>query len=163
MSGRERVVQWEDPAIGQAVMPAVSGMDYLQAMIRGDVPPPPAARLLNFMLTEATPGRAVFTCEPDESLYNGIGTVHGGVICTLLDSAIGCAAQTLLPQGTAGTTIELSVNFLRAIRQEGGTLTCTGTVAKSGSRVSFASAELTDESGTVLATATSSLLMFSVA
>ena len=90
-----RTVSWHDPAKPAAVGLRMPGIDYLRAMVNGDVPPPPIAQLLQFDLVEADPGRVVFTCMPDASAYNPIGAVHGGLVCTLLDSvaAVPCTAR----------------------------------------------------------------------
>ena len=91
------------------------GIDYMQAVIRGDLPAPPdRAPRCSSHLVEAEVGRAVFTCTPDESVYNPIGAVHGGLVCTLLDSAAGCALHMMLPQGKAYTSVEIKVSCLKA-------------------------------------------------
>ena len=140
----------------------MSGMAYIRALLDGSVPPPPIAELMRMMLTDADVGTATFTCEPDESHYNPIGTVHGGLVCTLLDSAVGCAVQTTLPQGKGYTSVEIKVNYLRPVHAHTGTLTCVGTVTKPGSRVAFAEGSVTDSEGRLLATASSTLLVFDV-
>ena len=99
---------------------------------------------MQFALVEAEVGRAVFTCTPDESVYNPIGAVHGGLVCTLLDSAAGCALHTTLPQGKGYTSVEIKVNYLKAVRASSGLLTATGTVIKAGARVGFTEAVVTD-------------------
>lgn len=162
MTERRRIVEWEDPAPGVALMPTLSGLDYLRAMIDGALPPPPIARLMDMTLVDAGPGTATFVCEPDESHYNPIGTVHGGLVCTLLDSVLGCAVQTTLPQGQGYTSIEIKVNYLRPVRAGSGPLTCVGTVTKPGNRVAFADGVVTDASGKTVATATGSLLVFPI-
>jgi len=162
MTERTRTVQWEDPAPAVTVMPTMSGLDYLRAMIAGELPPPPIANLMGMTLTEAETGRAVFVCEPDESHYNPIGTVHGGLVCTLLDSVLGCAVQSTLPQGQGYTSIEIKVNYLRPVLAGSGPLTCVGTVTKPGNRVAFADGVVTDGSGKTVATATGSLLVFPI-
>jgi uncharacterized protein (TIGR00369 family) len=144
-------------------MPTMSGLDYLRAMIAGELPPPPIASLMDMTLVEAAPGTATFICEPDESHYNPIGTVHGGLVCTLLDSALGCAVQTTLPQGQGYTSIEIKVNYLRPVLAGSGRLTCVATVTKPGNRVAFADGVVTDASGKTVATATGSLLVFPIA
>jgi uncharacterized protein (TIGR00369 family) len=143
-------------------MPTMSGLDYLLAMIAGELPPPPIASLMDMTLVEAAPGTATFICEPDESHYNPIGTVHGGLVCTLLDSALGCAVQTTLPQGQGYTSIEITVNYLRPVLAGSGRLTCVATVTKPGNRVAFADGVVTDASGKTVATATGSLLVFPI-
>ena len=115
---------------------------------------------MEFAIVEADEGRVVFSCQPDESAYNPIGAIHGGLVCTLLDSVTGCAVHSTLPQGKGYTSIEIKVNYLKAVRTSSGPLTATGTVVKSGSRVGFAEGVVTDASGAVVATASSTLLIF---
>ncbi|MGX9792527.1 PaaI family thioesterase [Mycobacterium sp. MMS18-G62] len=159
---RSRTVTWHEPDPTTAKGLTMAGIDYLRAMAEGELPQPPIAGLLQFDLVEVEHGRAVFTCVPDESAYNPIGAVHGGLICTLLDSVTGCAVHTTLPQGKGYTSVEIKVNYLKAVRLSSGLLTATGTVVKAGSRVGFAEGVVTDGSGAVVATATSTLLIFDV-
>ncbi|WP_169582745.1 MULTISPECIES: PaaI family thioesterase [Microbacterium] len=156
---RSRTVEWEDPAPPLAASRAMDGLTYLRALIAGELPPPPIARLLDFTLVSAEPGEAVFECEPREFHYNVLGVVHGGVACTLLDTVVGCAAHTTLPAGVGYTSIDLTVSYLRPILSTTGMLRARGRVVKGGSRVIFAEGVLEDASGTALATATSSLLV----
>lgn len=157
---RETVVSWDDPKIGLAEMPKLDGIVYLQKMMSGELPGPPIGSHFNMSLVEVGEGTATFNCDPDESHYNPIGMVHGGLACTLLDSALGCAAHTLLPAGTGYTSIEIKINYLRPIHADSGPLTCVGRVVKPGRRVSFAEGEITDSAGKVVATASGSLLIF---
>jgi len=159
-AARSRLVEWRDPSIGAAAMPGLAGIDYLRQMIAGELPPPPIGELVGMDLVSVGEGTATFTCLPNESHYNPIGMVHGGLVCTLLDSAAGCAVQTTLPAGVGYTSIELKVSYLRPLRHDSGLITCTGTVVKPGRRVAFAEATVTDASGALIATATSSLLVF---
>jgi uncharacterized protein (TIGR00369 family) len=105
------------------------------------------------------PGRAVFTCAPDDSMRNTAGAVHGGVAYMMLDTVAGCALQTMLPTGKTFASVEMKVNCLKAILLKGGLLTATGTVVKSGSRVAFAECVMSDESGGLVATASSTLMI----
>ena len=157
---RSKVVSWHDPAPTAAAGLAMPGIDYLRAMIDGTLPPPPISGLMDFTMKQADPGRVVFTCRPDESAYNPIGAIHGGLVCTLLDSVLGCALHSTLPQGKGYTSIEIKVNYLKAIRLSSGLLTATGTVVKAGSRVGFTEGVVTDAAGSVVATASSTLLVF---
>ena len=159
-SQRSRTVTWHEPGPSTAKGMTMSGIDYLRAMVAGELPQPPIAGLLRFSITSADPGRVVFTCQPDESAYNPIGAVHGGLVCTLLDSVTGCAIHSTLPQGKGYTSVEIKVNYLKAVRLNSGVLTATGTVVKAGSRVGFAEGVITDAGGAVVATATSTLLVF---
>ena len=157
---RSRTVTWHEPGPSTAKGLSMPGVDYLRAMAAGELPQPPIAGLMQFEIVEADPGRVVFTCRPDESAYNPIGAVHGGVVCTLLDSVTGCAIHSTLPQGKGYTSVEIKVNYLKAVRLSSGLLTATGTVVKAGSRVGFAEGVITDEGGAAVATATSTLLVF---
>ncbi len=157
---RSKVVSWHDPAPTTSAGLTMAGLDYLRAMIDGTLPPPPISGLMEFGMTSAEPGRVVFTCRPDESAYNPIGAVHGGLVCTLLDSVAGCAMHSTLPQGKGYTSIEIKVSYLKAVRASSGLLTATGTVIKSGARVGFTEGVVTDATGAVVATASSTLLVF---
>jgi uncharacterized protein (TIGR00369 family) len=157
---RSKVVSWHDPAPTTATGLAMAGIDYMRAMVDGILPMPPIAGLMEFDMAAADPGLVVFTCKPDESVFNPIGAIHGGLVCTLLDSVAGCALHSTLPQGKGYTSIEIKVNYLKAVRLSSGLLTATGTVVKSGSRVGFTEGVVTDADGAVLATATSTLLVF---
>jgi uncharacterized protein (TIGR00369 family) len=157
---RSRTVTWHDPGPSTAKGLSMAGVDYLQAMIDGELPPPPISGLLQFAVVSAEPGRVVFTCQPDESAYNPIGAIHGGLVCALLDSVTGCAVHSTLPQGKGYTSVEIKVNYLKSVRLSSGELTATGTVVKAGSRVGFAEGVVTDATGAVVATATSTLLIF---
>ena len=93
-------------------------------------------------------------------MYNPLGIVHGGAMCTLLDTATGCALHTTLPKGVSYTSVEIKVNYLKAVTADSGTLTAVGTVVKAGSRIGFAEANISDAAGKLVATATSTLLIF---
>jgi uncharacterized protein (TIGR00369 family) len=157
---RSKVVTWHDPAPTTAKGLSMAGVDYLRAIVDGTLPPPPISGLMTFAMASVEPGRVVFTCEPDDSAYNPIGAVHGGLVCTLLDSVAGCALHSTLPQGKGYTSIEIKVNYLKGVRTSSGPLTAIGTVVKAGSRVGFTEGVVTDASGAIVATATSTLLVF---
>ena len=159
---RSRVVTWEDPLIGAEQAKTMSGLEYIQALIDGSIPPPPIVNLMNMRAVSAEVGKATFTCEPNESHYNPIGTVHGGLVCTLLDSVAGCAAQTTLPKGQAYTSLEIKVSYLRPVTAQTGTLTAVGIVTKPGRRAAFVDATVTDDQGRLIATASSTLLIFPI-
>jgi uncharacterized protein (TIGR00369 family) len=156
---RSRTVTWYDPAVTATEGARLSGIEHLQAMIDGTLPPPPIVSLTNAALVEVGDGLARFTCTPDESLYNPIGVVHGGLVCTLLDSAAGCAVQSKLPAGVGYTSLEIKVNYLRAVHASSGPLEALGTVVRAGRRVAVAEAEVRDASGVLVATASSTCLV----
>src|SRR5579884_3118321 len=137
-------VRWYDPLILAAAGPERSGREFLQAIIDRRLPPPPIATLVGTELAAIGEGEAVFRCTPDESTYNPIVMVHGGLLCTLLDSAAGCAVQTLLPAGDG--TIELKVSFLKPRQANSGQIEVHGHAVRVGSRVAFAEAHARDES-----------------
>ncbi|GAB2449310.1 uncharacterized protein (TIGR00369 family) [Conyzicola lurida] len=159
---RSRTIEWDDPMIGATKATTMPGLDYLQAMIDGEIPPPPIVTLMSMTLVSVERGSATFTCQPDESHYNPIGAVHGGFVCTALDSAAGCAVQSTLPAGTGYTSLEIKVSYLRAVSATTGPLTVVGTVVKPGSRIAFAEAVVTDSENRVVATASSTLLVFPI-
>ncbi len=138
----------------------MDGLEFVGALLEGELPAPPIAELLGFSIVEAGPGRAVFGLHPGERHYNPIGTVHGGVAATLLDSAMGCAVQTTLPAGTGYTTLELKVNFVRAVTADTGLVRCEGEVVHRGGTVTTAEGRMWEESGgRLLAHATCTCLL----
>ncbi len=157
---RSRTVTWHDPMITAAGALQRSGLATMEAIRDGVLPPPPIAKLMQMGITALAEGRVEFTCVVDESVYNPIGVVHGGLVCTLLDTVAGCAVHTTLPAGVGYTSIELKVNYLRAVHASSGTLTAIGRVIKPGRRVAFAEGEVLDAAGRSVATASSSLLVF---
>ena len=155
---RSRTVTWHDPRITAAGALERSGLETMEAIRDGILPPPPIASLLGFEMVTIEEGDVVFRSLPDESVYNPIGVVHGGLVCTLLDTVAGCAVHTTLPQGMAYTSIEIKVNYLRPVRA-GIELTAHGWTVKPGRRVAFAEADVRGPDGAVLATASSSCLV----
>ncbi len=138
----------------------LSGMEYIQSIFAGELPAPPISELMGFRGVSAEPGRAVFEMEPGSQHYNPIGSVHGGVALTLLDSAMGCAVHTLLERGVGYTTLEVKTNFVRPITADTGLIRCEGIVIHRGSRVATAEGKLTDADGKLLAHGTTTCLIF---
>ncbi len=162
MSESSKTITWSDPRPSATAALQLSGLEFLKRMAAGEVPPPPIAKLLGFELVEVAVGDAVFEITPDDSHYNPIGVVHGGLALTLLDSAAGCAVHSSLPEGLAYTSLETKVNFLRGITSATGKLRAHGWVTKPGKRAAFAEADLRDAEGTVYATAASTCLVYPV-
>jgi len=156
---RRRVIEWQDPMITANAGKTMSGLDFLQAIFRGDIPQPPIGITLNFRGVEVEAGRVVFAGEPDESCYNPIGVVHGGYISTLLDSAMACAGQTMIPKGFGYTTLELHINFVRAVTRETGTIRAIGETLHVGKRVITAQGRLVDAHDKLYAHATTTCLV----
>ena len=156
---RERTFSWADPAAIAAAGAGMSGAEFFAAITAGEIPPPPITQVLDFDGVSFGTGTAAFRLTPQEFHYNPIGTVHGGVIATLLDSACGCAVHTLLPAGVFYTSLDLSVKFLRPVTVATGPITAEATVVHSGRRTALAEAKITDANGKVYVTATSSCLI----
>jgi uncharacterized protein (TIGR00369 family) len=154
---RTKTVAWEDPSISAAAMASMSGRELLQAIVDGRLPRPPIAELFGARLVSIGEGSARFECVPDESTYNPIGLVHGGMLCTLLDSAAGCAVHTMLPPGVGYSTIEIKVSFMAAVRAGMGTIEATGRVLRLGRQVAFAEADARTADGKLVGHATTSL------
>lgn len=157
---RSRTVTWEDPLASAQVTRGMSGLEAMRAIADGTVPGAPIAALMQMRPVSVEEGVVVFECRPDESHYNPIGIVHGGLVCTLLDSVVGCAVHTTLPLGLGYTSLELKVSYLAAVHAHSGPLLATGRVLKPGKRVAFAEGEVRDAAGRLVATATSTLLVF---
>lgn len=160
---RQRTVTWHDPMQTARAALEMNGLELLQAMLRGEYPKPPIAEMLNFTLLEAEEGRAVFGVEPAEYHYNPIGVVHGGLACTLLDSALGCAVQSQLPAGLAYTTVQLNVNLVRALTLETGFVRCEANTVHVGRQMATAEARIIDARGKLYAHGTTTCLVFPVA
>ena len=156
-STRSKTVSWQDPAALGAAGATLPGREFLQAILDGRLPPPPMAALVGSELVSVGEGEAVFRCTPDESTYNPLGMVHGGLLCTLLDTAAGCAVHTLLPAGAGYASIEIKVSFLKPLRANAGEIEVHGQALKVGRRVAFAEADARDRSGELVGHATTSL------
>jgi uncharacterized protein (TIGR00369 family) len=137
----------------------MSGRERLQAVVDGTVPQAPISQAMSFWIVEVGEGFAVFEGDPGPHLLNPAGGVHGGWALTLIDSATGCAAHTLLPPGTAYTTIETKGNFVRPITKDTGRVRCEGRVISPGRQVMTAEARVLGPDGKVLAHGTSTLLV----
>ncbi len=138
-----------------------TGLESMQAMLRGELPYPPIAQTLDFMLMEVDEGRALFQGTPGAAHLNPMGTVHGGWYATLLDSALGCAVHTMMPAGRAYTTAELGVNLVRAINvAKAPRVRAEGKVLHCGRQLATAEARLYGPDGTLYAHATTTCLVF---
>ncbi len=157
---RSRTVEWHDPSVSAGRAMELDGLTFLRAVVAGEIPAPPIGALMNMHFLSVDKGTVTFALDPDESQYNPIGGVHGGTMCTLLDSVVGCAVQTTLPAGVGYTSVEIKVSFMKAVTKASGTLTAVGKVTKGGRRIAFAEGEVRDAHGALVATATSTLLVF---
>jgi uncharacterized protein (TIGR00369 family) len=152
MTTRSRTVDWEDPHEMAAKGQAMAGLDYLRAMITGEIPAPPIIKLMGISMASAEPGLVKMVLPIGEHLYNPIGSVHGGVAATLLDSVMGCAVHSVLPAGRAYSTLEIKISYLRAMNLATGEVTAEGRVVNAGRKAAFAEGRIVDASGKIYAT-----------
>lgn len=156
---RSRTYAWQDPLATARAGKALPGIEFLRKIISGELPQPPIAYTLGYRLLEVGEGRAVFGIKPEEFHYNPIGMVHGGIACTLLDSALGCAVHTVLPAGVGYTTLEIKVNMLKAIGKDTGPLRAEATLVHAGRSTAVAEGRLVDEQGQLYALATTTCMI----
>lgn len=141
-------------------MASMSGLQYLEAMMRGDVPRMPIEKTLGFEIVEVEEGRTVFASEPQVAHYNAIATVHAGYTATLLDSCMACAVLSTLPKGTGFTTMEFKISLLRPMTKDTGLVRAEGLIMSRGRRAATAEGRLTDQRGKLIAHATTTCLVF---
>jgi uncharacterized protein (TIGR00369 family) len=158
---RVHTVTWEDPQAGRRDAAAISGLDYLLALKEGRVPLPPAAKLVGYRIREIERGRAVFELQPAEYHYNPFATVHGGIVTTVLDSAMTAAVLSTLQVGFACSTIELKVNFIRPVTGKAGVLRAEAGVIHQGSSIATAEGRLLDDGRKLYAHAVTTCSIFS--
>jgi uncharacterized protein (TIGR00369 family) len=160
MAERSLTVTWQDPRGLAARATEGSGLDFLRAIISGELPKAPVQELLGFELDKAEEGRVVFSIQPGEQHYNPIGSVHGGVAATLLDSAMGAAVHSTLPEGTGYATLEVKFNLVRTISAETGRVLAEGKVIHAGKTVATVEGYLRGAAdGKLLAHGTSTCLI----
>ena len=162
MSTRTRTTTWHDPmqfVEAARKNPHLSGLELLRHMISGDYAIPPAAGLIGFRLTEVDEGRAVFTMDVGEHQYNPIGTVHGGIVATLLDSAMGVAVHSTLAPGEAYTTLEFKINFVRALTVATPLVISEANTTHRGKTTAISEGTVTDAQGRVFARGTCTCLI----
>jgi len=137
-------------------------LTLFQEMLAGRLPAPPIARTLGFRMSEVERGRVVFSYEPVFDHYNPLGTIHGGIAATLLDSVMGCAIHSTLKAGSGFTTLEIKVNYVRAMTDKTGTVKAEGKINNVGSRIATAEGRLFDGAGKLLAHGTTTCLILSL-
>lgn len=131
-------------------------LDLIEKILRGEIPPPPVARLIGFQLTEIRAGEAVVEFEATEAHANPMGTLHGGVLCDIADAAMGLAYAAALDEDESFTTLELKINFLKPVWK--GKLRALGRVVKQGRTVSLVECDITDDQGALVARAASTCM-----
>jgi uncharacterized protein (TIGR00369 family) len=156
---RERVVDWQAPGPAAKAATTMSGMEAMRAIRDGILPEPPMARLIDFRLRIAEPGRIVMELEPHESLENAIGLLHGATAAALLDTAMGCAISTRLPAGQGAVTLDLKLTYLRPLSVRSGTIFAEGKLIKLGRQTSYTEGFVRDGSGNLAVHATATFSM----
>jgi uncharacterized protein (TIGR00369 family) len=156
---RERVVDWQAPGPAAKAAAGMSGMEAMCAIRDGLLPEPPMARLIDFRLCIAEPGRIVMELQPHESLENTIGLLHGATAAALLDTAMGCAISTMLPAGQGAVTLDLKLTYLRPLSVRSGTVSAEGKVMKLGRQTSYTEGFVRDGSGNLAVHATATFSM----
>src|ERR687893_709523 len=147
--GRTRTFGWEDPRALAEAARGLTGLEFLRRVVSGELPRPPISAMMNFGLAE-----------PAEYHYNPIGVVHGGLAPTLLDSAMGCAVHSVLPAGAGYTTLEIKVNYIRALTAGTGEVRCEARVIHVGGRTATAEGKVLDAAGKLYAHATTTCIIF---
>jgi len=130
--------------------------EYLQKIVRGEIPPPPITTLLGFALTSVEPGKAIIELNADDRHVNPFGGIHGGLISNIADAAMGAAYHSTLEENETCTTLELKISFLRPAPK--GKLRAEGKVIKQGQKIGFLECDVTDDKGQLFARATATLL-----
>lgn len=157
---RRRTIAWDDPRLAAAEVGRRSGLDFLQAIARGELPAPPIAALVDMRLDHVEPGLVRFTATPAEMHYNPIGSVHGGIAATLLDSALGCSVHSTLPAGRGYTTLEIKITYIRAMTVATGPVIAEARVIHAGRQMAAAEGRIVDGAGRLYATGTTTCLVF---
>jgi uncharacterized protein (TIGR00369 family) len=173
MQAQDVIEQWkrDEQAVRERLRPAdaprptlklagLTGLEMLDAIFSGELPPPPMGETLDFVPIRMAPGEAVFQGRPQRRHYNPMGTVHGGWFATLLDSAVGCAIHTTLPAGRAYTTLELKVNLVRALSEAVPLVRAEGKVIHAGRQTGIAEGRIVGPDGQLYAFATTTCLIF---
>jgi uncharacterized protein (TIGR00369 family) len=160
LAPKERSYRHETATIAAEQMRTMSGLQIMQAILAGDLPLAAIAQTVGFRLVEVERGRIAFESEPSEHIYNMYGAAHGGYAATILDSALGCSVCTMLPAGTAYTTVDLTINYVRPVRVETGTVRAVGQVLHVGRRTATAEAKLLASDDKLLAHGLTTCLVF---
>jgi uncharacterized protein (TIGR00369 family) len=148
--------------VSRETLASTQGLDFLKGMLEGRHPAPPIAETLDFTMVEVSAGKCVFTGNPSRKHYNPSGTVHGGYAATLLDSAMGCAVHTLVPQGKGFTTLEIKVNYVRPMLDGTGEVRCEAQIINMGKTVATADGKILDDKGRLIAHGTTTCLIFDI-
>ena len=138
----------------------MSGLEYMRKLASGEIESSPMARLLKIRIAEVDEGRVVVTGEPSPEFENGLRIAHGGFAAALLDTALGCAVNSVMPAGKIFTTLEMKINFTKAVTRQTGTLRCTANIVHAGSRTATAEGRIVDAAGNIYAHGSATCILF---
>jgi uncharacterized protein (TIGR00369 family) len=156
---RERAVDWQAPGPAARAAVGMSGIEAMRAIRDGSLPPPPMARLIGFRMSVVEEGRIVMELDPEESLENTIGLLHGATAAALLDTAMGCAISTMLPAGQTSVTLEMKLAYLRPLSVRSGTIAAEGRLLKFGRQTSYTEGFVRDGRGNLAVHATATFAL----
>ncbi|MDY6906595.1 MAG: PaaI family thioesterase [Thermodesulfobacteriota bacterium] len=156
---REKQITWSDPAETLRDL-SITGLEHMQAIRDGRIPPPPIAMLTGYRIVEVEQGRTVFELTPEECHYNPFSTVHGGILSTLLDTAMTGSVISTLPAGQVCTTVDITIKYMRPVTAATGTLQCTAKPIHTGKRLATAEGRITDPGGNLIAHGVSTCTIF---
>lgn len=146
--------------VDAAQFATLTGLELLRAMRDGAVPPAGIGLALDFRIHDVDPGRVTFVGRPDARFFNPLGQVHGGYAATLLDSCMGCAIHSQLAAGIGYTTLEIKVNYIRAMSDRTGEVTAEGRAIHVGRQTATAEGFLRDAAGKLIAHGTTTCIVF---
>ncbi|MGA1479207.1 MAG: PaaI family thioesterase [Candidatus Actinomarina sp.] len=107
-------------------------------------------------------GQVSFSVTPEEFHYNPLGTVHGGLAATILDSCNSISANCQLNKGFLTMTTDIRVNYLRPMNKDTGEVTATAIIEKIGRKVIFVRGVLEDANKKIFATAYSTEMVVEI-
>ncbi len=159
MTKRQRLVTWEDPFEEAHAWSGMGGLEYMQAVMEGRIAVPPVWSLIGFRLAQVDAGHAVIEIEPAECHYNRFGIVQGGLLCVVLDAALGCVVHSVLPASAGFASLELNAVYFHPVSASSGRITCEGAIVHRGSRIIVAEARMMDGQGRLCARAGSTCMV----
>jgi len=148
---RNRIIEWQDPGAVREQAEGLSVLDSRRGIRDGNLPPPPIARLIGFQYIGAEPGEIVIEIQPEQSLENTSGALHGAVAAAMLDTAMSAAAGMLLPADKRTITLDLTISYLKPLTIESGPIRAIGRVVDLAERTAYATAEIRDGAGSLAA------------
>ena len=148
---RKRTIEWQDPGAVREQADGLSVLDIMRGIRDGTLPPPPIARLIGFRYIEAEPGQTAIELQPEQSLENTSGTLHGAAAGAMLETAMSAAVGTLLPADKRTTTLDLTVSYLKPLTIESGPIRAIGRVVDLAERIAYAAGEIRDGAGSLAA------------